>query len=123
MLRIFNTINMIFVAVTIIFHLLNYTVKEYEGFGISSQFFLGVYQLLFALSLLGSTKKFNESSTRLMKYYWLLIVVFILTLFLLQFNAGKLSIAIVFIVVPMLIACYQTDAFDKIIKNINDTPS
>jgi len=123
MLRIFNITNMIFVAVTIVLHLLNYTLKEYEGFGICAQFFLGIYQLLFALALLGYYKRFNKSSTRLMKYYWLSIPVFILMLFLSQVNNSKLSIAIVFIVIPMLIACYQAYAFDKIIEDINTTLS
>lgn len=120
MLRFFNIINAVFVAVTIIAHLLNYTVKQYEGYGITFQFFLGSFQLLFAVVLMTwYCKKFDAFSKRLIAYYWLAVAGFIGLLFLLRIANDAITVAFVIYVVPMLIACYQVYAIHKIIMNNN----
>jgi hypothetical protein len=124
MLKFFNIINAIFVAVTIIVYIAEYFLDVRYVNGISFQFFLGIFQLLFALGLMsGNYKEFDDASIRLIGRYWLAVAVFIVLACLLKFSNGTIIHLIVIIIIPMLIACYQVYAFNKIIAYINSDPS
>ena len=83
MLRFFNFINILFVLVTIIAYAAGYIIEPVLGNGISLQFFLGIYQLLFAVILMVSHyKKFNDFSIRLIVMYWSAVLAFVIFAFL-----------------------------------------
>jgi signal transduction histidine kinase len=122
MLSFFNVINGIFVAVTIIAYGTGYFLDPPIGSGLYFQFFLGIFLLLFALVLmLGNYKQFNDASIRMMGRYWLAVAAYVVLACLLKFSNG-ITVLIVIIFLPMLIACYQVYAFNKIIMDINSKP-
>jgi hypothetical protein len=121
MLKFFNIINTGFVAITIITHLGGCFFKSFDGYGISLQFFLGIYQILFAIALMtGNYQKFETNSIRLIGYYWLSVFIFIFFAYLLNFMPSTITTIVVIVIIPMIIACYQVYAINKIIQNINN---
>jgi len=124
MLRFFNFINILFVLVTIIAYSAGHIIESVLGNGISLQFFLGIYQLLFALILMvGHYKKFNDFSIRLIVMYWFAVLAFVIFAFLLSFIRVHTISLIVIIIFPMLIACYQVYAIYKILGQLNNNQS
>jgi len=119
MLKFLNVINGLFVIVTIAVYMAGLLSIPISGGGISYQFFLGLYQIFFAIILLfGNYNRINAHSMHLMKLYWLAVVLVVPLLSLMTVTHEGITITVALIIIPMLIACYQVFAFHKIINCI-----
>lgn len=120
MLKFLNVINGLFVIVTIAVYMAGLLSIPILGGGISYQFFLGLYQIFFAIILLfGNYNRINAHSMHLMKLYWLAVVLVVPLLSLVTVTHEDITITVVLILIPMMIACYQVYAFNKIINNLS----